>query len=60
MLAGAKFLRKNNKSSAGMQLSALQPLWIQMILFCWNVKLLEVPRSSFIEMLSSLTLWRPG
>jgi len=29
--------------SEGMQVSALQPFWIAMIISCWNVKLLKLP-----------------
>ena len=30
--------------SVGMRVSVLQPFWIAMIIFCWNVKLLKLPR----------------
>ena len=41
-VCGAKSLCKNIKSSVGMQLGALQPFVIAMILFC-NIKTLKLP-----------------
>ena len=32
--------------SVVMQVSALQPFWIAMIIFCWNAKLLKLPLSA--------------
>jgi len=34
--------------SEGMQVSALPPVWIAMIISCWSVKLLKLPTVTFV------------